>query len=474
MGPKPKKLTKKQEQELEEKRKEEAKIERLKEIERKRLEEERNKKIEEKNRKIQDDIEVYKQEQQRLSKEEKELKPQIEQRESQIQRFFQLGNQDKDWKLYSECDVGYINVRREKEVTAFIYEFEERMDAPFYINNNFIEKEVSEELIYFDHLMKHYKSITKLYYEAYSTMNRKTQDYCVEYLNKLKILNKRKIEYLTRYFLENFEKLSDMHRNPSKYNKGQNSVEKTTNNFSDMCIEWVSTNSKIQRIGFWCNNSATSREAVIANFKHIPCKIQYLPNQCVSNTSIIRFVYSELDDKDIIIPGYFPYLSINGLFKLDFIAYPSKAIKHKSWEIKELINDNYFLTLNKDTFGQQIRMSVTINIDKKIYLKDMDMSEGKSFIFGRYNEALGQWSFDPDAYVNIDRDQRTAVFKDYSDINTFTLLIDKKSLFPYKSWYLRTKQIQKECYDYEANRSELKTCYIARLDLDSKPLYYKI
>lgn len=469
MAPKPKKLTKKQELELLEKKKLEEKQAKIRELEEKLKEEERAKKIENKIKQIQEDIKLYKEEQERLLKESKDNKQEDERKDAAIKEYIKLCNEEQDWKSYSECESGYLNIRKEKEITAFLYEFEDKMETPIYINCNFIEKNIPEELVYFIYSLKYQKNLQKLYYESKATLDFKKQAYCLEYMSKLHNLVRKKVELMTVYFLENFDKLADMHKNPSKYKLGQQSVEKTINNFTDMCIEWASNESKSFKIGFWCNNVGTSREAMVGNFKTIPCKIQYLPNQCLSNPSIIRFVHTEINERDFTENEYFPYISINGMFKLDFISYPPKVTSHKLWEMKELISDesSYIQALSKETFGQQIRMTVTLNIDKKIYLKDFE-NDGKNFIFGRYNEDSKTWLVDPDHTVLLDKEQRTATFKDYSEINTFTLLINKKYLFPYKSWYLRTVIRQREVVDINTNKSELKTLYIAKLDIESK------
>lgn len=469
MGPKPKKLTKKQEQELLEKRKLEEKQEKLRQLERQKQEEERRKKIEAKNNKIKDDLIEYQEDKERLEKEEKKIRPEKKKNEELVKKVFNEIYDENEWKCYSNCKRGYINIRKEREVTSFIYSFEERLNIPLYINCVFIEKNIPEELSYFINILNHQKSFQKLYIESIASREILIpKDYSKNYMKKLLSLTNKKMEYLTIYFLENFEKLGDMHKNPSKYKLGQNSVEKTTNNFSDMCIEWVDSTSKVYRIGYWCNNIGTSREAVIGNFKYIPCKIQYLPNQCVSNTSIIRFVYSEIDEREYIQNDYFPYITINGIFKLTFLNYPQKTIAHKTWEMKEIIGDSesYIQSLAKETFGQQIRMTVTISIDEKVFLSDLN--EKKGLVFGRYNEDSQSWLIDEDNIVTLDKELRTAIFKDYSEINTFTLLLNKKHLYPYKSWYFRSVLSQKEILNIKNNKKELKTLYVGKLDLESK------
>jgi hypothetical protein len=38
-------------------------------------------------------------------------------------------NRKEDWANYSSCLPGYINVRKEKDLTGFIYEFKEGSDS---------------------------------------------------------------------------------------------------------------------------------------------------------------------------------------------------------------------------------------------------------------------------------------------------------------------------------------------------------
>ena len=44
---------------------------------------------------------------------------------------FDKYNETLDWIKYSNCNDGYINVRKEKELTGFIYEFKERSESVY-------------------------------------------------------------------------------------------------------------------------------------------------------------------------------------------------------------------------------------------------------------------------------------------------------------------------------------------------------
>lgn len=478
MGPKkPKKLTKKQEQELEEKRKEEAKLEKLRELERKRLEEERNKKIEMKIEKLKEDIIAANEEKELISKEAKEYREEKERIKELLDNHFNSFITYLDWKSYSETEIGYINIRKENEVTEFIHQFKERMEASFYYNFSFKEKNINEEMVYFDFLVKHFKNFLTLYYEALALDSKETKDYCDKYFKLFIKINIDKIDYLTKYFMENFEKLKDMHINPMNYKflGLQQSVEKTNNGFIDMCIEWPSPEKGLI-IGFFCNNENKQREASVVNFRHIPCKVYFLPKQCSIHASILRFIYTKFDENDFVRNEYFPFISVNGMFRVDFISYPPKVISQGKWDVKELITDLKIIELStpKEGFTQQTKMSVKIYFDQKLHIKDFgDVKDNKvPFYFGTYNRKKSKWQVDTEKPVTLETDELSNEtffnYNDYGDLHSFSLFIDKKQLLPYKYWYLRTVVRQVEVLNYDSNQIEKKTLYIARLDLHSK------
>jgi len=472
MGPKPKKLTKKQEQELEEKRKEEAKQEKLRELERKRAEEERNRKIEEKNQKIKDDIVAHQEELELCKKEEKDQIYEVEQREELINTYFKSFINHLDWKSYSETEIGYINIRKENEMTGFLHDFKERMEGQFYYNFTFKEKDIKEEMLYFDYASKHFKALNNLYLESKSVKNLEKVSYCEKYMNSIAQLGDEKVTYLTKYFLENFEKLKDMHINPSNYKflGLQQSVEKTQNNWFDMCIEWNSP-SKNFRIGYFCNNENKQREISIMNFRYIPCKLLFLPKQCSINASIIRFVYTNYDETDFVQQEYFPYISINGLFKIDFLKYPPKVYTHGKWETKEMITQVQKIELinHKEGYTQQAKMTVETTLNKELFLNGL--GDTIPVFFGTFDEKSNRWNVDTENLVKLETDeiskQNKAIYGDLVDITSYRLLLDKKYLYPYKNWYLRTVVRQSSVLNYDTNKTENKTLYVARLDIET-------
>ncbi len=40
---------------------------------------------------------------------------------------------EEDWIKYSTCEQGYLNIRKEKDLNGYIYDFKERCDHVSYI-----------------------------------------------------------------------------------------------------------------------------------------------------------------------------------------------------------------------------------------------------------------------------------------------------------------------------------------------------
>lgn len=87
--------------------------------------------IEEARLKKLEDERLAKEEYERLIIEESKLEVWKRQTEETLLKCLDKNIADEDWKKYSNCDEGYINVRKEKDLNGFIYDFKERCD---YVN----------------------------------------------------------------------------------------------------------------------------------------------------------------------------------------------------------------------------------------------------------------------------------------------------------------------------------------------------
>jgi hypothetical protein len=65
----------------------------------------------------------------RLIVEETTLRPWKMEYEEKLTTQLNFMNEKEDWEKYSNCKEGYINIRKEKELNGFIYEFKERCDS---------------------------------------------------------------------------------------------------------------------------------------------------------------------------------------------------------------------------------------------------------------------------------------------------------------------------------------------------------
>lgn len=233
-----------------------------------------------------------------------------------------------------------------------------------------------------------------------------------------------------------------------------------------MCIEWP-CKSKQQVIGFWCNNDVKTRDGHAMNFRKLPLKVNYLPKPCVQNNCIIRMLWINNDIREFQAKEFFPYISINGVFSLELMVYPMKPIQHRNWEIKEIISNKYKIGLSdlkEQSFSKGTNMMVTIDLKKRIWIKDID-SINKVLLFSKYKDKEDQWLVDRENSV-LKIENRKASLNDLSEFCSFTILMDRAYNFSYKNWYLRT--IKETATEIENKKEVVKTKYIGMLDLESK------
>ena len=117
--------------------------------------------------------------------------------------------EEEDWNKTSNCEDGYINVSDEKAMNGFVFEFKEKCDTNFINNFKLIEKDELEELQIFNYSQLHYRNLERLLLQGRATQQRKLLNYSFKYLNVIKEIEMMKIESITRYFIENFQKLKD-------------------------------------------------------------------------------------------------------------------------------------------------------------------------------------------------------------------------------------------------------------------------
>ena len=157
-------------------------------------------------------------------------------------------------------------------------------------------------------------------------------------------------------------------------------------------------------------------------------KIKSIPKSIVLEENIIRFFSIKNDIRELQRKEYCPYISIGGVFFLDKILHPKKSLQMKKWEIREMIGNKY---LNKEATTSKLNLFFQIDIPKNLYLKGLD-----TLMIGKYNEETCKWMFDGFEFPKYDKEN--GYFEFYAnELAIFSLLLERKIFFPYKSWYLR-------------------------------------
>ena len=94
-------------------------------------------------------------------------------------------------------------------MNGFLFEFKEKCDTNFINNFKLIEKDEADEFQIFNYSQLHYRNLERLLLQGRATLQRKLINYSFENLMEIKNIEKMKIESITRYFIENFQKLKD-------------------------------------------------------------------------------------------------------------------------------------------------------------------------------------------------------------------------------------------------------------------------
>jgi hypothetical protein len=89
--------------------------------------------IEEARLKKLEDERLAKEEFDRLIIEEAKLEVTNREKEEHFMNCLKKKIDEEDWIKYSTCEQGYLNIRKEKDLNGYIYDFKERCDHVSYI-----------------------------------------------------------------------------------------------------------------------------------------------------------------------------------------------------------------------------------------------------------------------------------------------------------------------------------------------------
>ena len=149
-----------------------------------------------------EDEQNAREEKERLLKEEKDMIPFNQKFEQKLLERQKIISEKEEWDKYSNCEDNFISVRKEKDLTAFIYEFKERSDTTFISNFVLKEKNIAEEVNNFDISENHCYNLYRLYLESKALYDNNMKDYALYYLSYIRELEKIKMESISKYFVE--------------------------------------------------------------------------------------------------------------------------------------------------------------------------------------------------------------------------------------------------------------------------------
>lgn len=282
----------------------------------------------------------------------------------------------------------------------------------------------------------------RLFFEGKATHNLELIRYSLDYLNILRENEIVKVESLTRYFLENFEFMKkNLQDESNKKNKNNTGIEEL-----DFCGEW-SNKSNSEKLGFWINTDVKYRDTQ-TKFKQIPIQIITFAKILVNSQTIIRFYWNKNDIREFQKKEYTPYISISGIFHIDHLVYPKTSQTARNWKIRELVGNKYKYSLleNKESNLANHRNQYKIDLSPNIYIKDLE-----NVLIGKYEEDKGSWSLIDNAMPDFLKDKKVIRF--YSnEMANFSILLERRIFFPYKSWYLRTIDEKTAILDLESKK----------------------
>ena len=328
-------------------------------------------------------------------------------------------------------------------MNGFLFEFKEKCDTNFINNFKLIEKDEADEFQIFNYSQLHYRNLERLLLQGRATLQRKLINYSFENLMEIKNIEKMKIESITRYFIENFQKLKDK-RNKELKELGKATGENDKEEREDTYWEWENKTGLI-RLGFWANNLVQSNyRTTSSKFTNLPITVREFYKSYVVNNVVIRFFWCAYDireyysGKKVQGSGYTPYMSIAGTFYLEEMKYPQKMIEKGTWNIRDMIGEQYKHGEGKDgQFTKNVKMRYKIILPDHIYIKDL-----KEVQVGLYDQDTGKWRLEAqDVGLKIGEKERGKICNlvefTTTELGIFGVLIERKINFPYKSWNIR-------------------------------------
>ncbi|MGL4948123.1 MAG: hypothetical protein ACRC42_01930, partial [Mycoplasma sp.] len=248
-------------------------------------------------------------------------------------------------------------------------------------------------------------------------------------------------ESMTQYFIENFENLKN--KRLAEWKALNSDGEKEDK--KDTYWEW-DNRTQLIKWGYWANIEGTNFREAGTSFESIPILVRHFAKYFITNPSIFRFLWTKYDIREYLHAkkeqeNYTPYMSISGTFFIDVLEYPQKIINKGTWDIRDIVDKRYYRTLEPTAM---VKMDYIVSLSPKIYTKDLT-----NVLVGVYDQENQTWITSEkeliDTYKNTEKQEGTTLkqIKKKKEVafetnpGIFSVLIERKINFPYKSWNLR-------------------------------------
>lgn len=291
-------------------------------------------------------------------------------------------------------------------------------------------------MLRFDNSQQVYFNLIRLVLEGRATHNLKLLNYAYDALEEIKNIELYKIENLTKYLVEvnNLIKAKNFEHTHKQIIEELNKRTKNRDGDEiDISIDWSNKAGNI-KLGFWINSNFDSKyRETSSKFTYINSQIISFPKTLIQNASIVRCFYCKNDLREFQKNEFCPYISISGIFFIDQILYPQRISSIRNWEIKEVIGNKYkLLQENKENaLLQTIKIRYKIELNKNVFIKNLD-----HILIGKYHEESSNWTFDNIDNVEFNKENKSVYFY-LNELIPYSILLERKIFFPYKSWYLR-------------------------------------
>jgi cancer susceptibility candidate protein 1 len=231
---------------------------------------------------------------------------------------------------------------------------------------------------------------------------------------------------------------------------------------TDIYGEWNNKQANV-KLGFLINHQkgGITRD-ILTRFKTINLAINKFPKNFSTDQVLVRVFWMKQDIRELQMKEFCPYISISGVYFIDQIVYPDEPQKLSAWHAKQIVGNKYRKSEVDSNVNSKIRYKV--DLEANIYTKDLEKEhfEIRKFKYewikenekdeneNEFKKYKGDWVKDGIEFHEYKVDNKQIIFF-MNELCAFSVLLERRLFFPYKSWYLRCVNDHTAILDLESN-----------------------